>query len=648
MRQRIRSLLFFVVALCFLAPMAAAQSERIFDYHSDIQVRDDGSMVVTETIRVRSEGNQIRHGIYRDFPTTYSDRLGNRYVVGFDLLDTIRDGAPEGFHLEDRSNGKRIYLGSSHVLLPPGEYTYTLRYSTDRQLGFFKDHDELFWNVTGNGWIFPIDHASATVHLPAKVPALEVKLGGYTGAQGSMAQDLTTAPNDDGSFDFAASQPLSPQQGLTILLTWPKGYFTKPAARAQALQFTQANPANSLAIAGIAGLFLYYVIVWFLVGRDPAPGVIVPLYEPPAGISPAAMRYLVRMKYDNKTFASAVLDMAVKGYLTIKGDGSSYTLAVAKASPTVLTPDERSAANQLFDGRSEIWLHNENHTTISAAISALKNWLKTAEEKIYFVTNSRYMLPAITYSIVLLLGIVALQDSQKKYAAGFLCIWLSIWSIVVTGMVIGCARLWRSVFAGGHFQPVCIVPAFLLTAFCVPFMFGEVFGIAMLAVSTSVFVAATLLLMAFLHVLFHYLLKVPTRTGRGILDKVEGFKMFLSAVDGDRLNRVMPAQNTPEVFEKFLPYALALDVEQAWAQKFSGLLDGASRTPGSESGGYSPTWCDGAGWSTLGAAGFASSLGGSFTNAISSSATAPGSSSGGGGDSGGSGGGGGGGGGGGW
>jgi uncharacterized membrane protein YgcG len=340
--------------------------------------------------------------------------------------------------------------------------------------------------------------------------------------------------------------------------------------------------------------------------------------------------------------------MAVKGYLTIKGDGSSYTLAVAKASPTVLTPDERSAANQLFDGRSEIWLHNENHTTISAAISSLKNWLKTAEEKIYFVTNSRYMLPAIVYSIVLLLGIVAPQDPQKKYAAGFLCIWLSIWSIFVTGMVIGCARLWRSVFAGGHFQLVSIVPAFLLTAFCLPFMFGELFGIAMLAVTTSVFVAATLLLMAFLHVLFHYLLKAPTRAGRGVLDKVEGFKMFLSAVDGDRLNRVMPPQNTPEVFEKFLPYALALDVEHAWAQKFSSLLNGASRAPGSGSGSYSPTWCDGAGWSTLGAAGFVDSLGGSFTNAISSSASAPGSSSGGGGDSGGSGGGGGGGGGGGW
>jgi len=192
-----------------------------------------------------------------------------------------------------------------------------------------------------------------------------------------------------------------------------------------------------------------------------------------------------------------------------------------------------------------------------------------------------------------------------------------------------------------------LVGAIVITVFAIPFFLGELFGISMLAVTTSVFIAAVLLLSAFLHVLFHYLLKAPTRAGRTLLDKIEGFKMFLGAVDGDRLNRMMPPDQTPQTFEKFLPYALALDLEQAWAQKFSGLLDGASHAPGS-SNGYSPSWCAGAGWSTLGAAGFASSLSDSFTSAISSAASAPGSSSGGGSSGGGSGGGGGGGGGGGW
>jgi uncharacterized membrane protein len=140
-------------------------------------------------------------------------------------------------------------------------------------------------------------------------------------------------------------------------------------------------------------------------------------------------------------------------------------------------------------------------------------------------------------------------------------------------------------------------------------------------------------------------LKAPTRAGRGALDKIEGFKLFLTAVDGDRLGRVMPSEKTPEMFEKFLPYALALDVEQAWAEKFSGVLSQA-QAGGQDA--YSPSWYSGNAWNNMGPNGFVSSLSGSFAGAISSSSSAPGSSSGGGDSGGGSGGGGGGGGGGGW
>ena len=151
-----------------------------------------------------------------------------------------------------------------------------------------------------------------------------------------------------------------------------------------------------------------------------------------------------------------------------------------------------------------------------------------------------------------------------------------------------------------------------------------------------------------LHVLFLYLMKAPTFAGRRLMDQVEGFKMFLGAVDGDRLNRAFPPQQTPAVFEKFLPYALALDVEQDWAEKFSGLLAGASGAPAQagSNGLYSPSFYSGATLGSFTGASFASSFGSSLTSAISSSATSPGS--GGGGGSGGSGGGGGGGGGGGW
>ncbi|HJT97712.1 MAG TPA: DUF2207 domain-containing protein, partial [Rhodanobacteraceae bacterium] len=151
--------------LCHLIATSACADERILDFHSDITIAPDAGMDVAETIRVRAEGNQIRHGIYRDFPTDYRDDLGNRVHVAFEPATLTRDGSDEPFHTEGQDNGIRVYFGSESTLLPPGEYTYVLRYRTTRQLGFFADHDELYWNVTGNGWDFPIDAASATVAL---------------------------------------------------------------------------------------------------------------------------------------------------------------------------------------------------------------------------------------------------------------------------------------------------------------------------------------------------------------------------------------------------------------------------------------------------------------------------------------------------
>jgi hypothetical protein len=633
-------------SLCTIS--AHAQAERILDFRSDIRVRGDAAMEVVETIRVLSAGNQIRHGIYRDFPTRYTDRLGNRYVVGLDVSAATRDGLPEEFRVEDQANGKRIYLGRANFLVPSGQHVYTLSYLTTRQLGFFNDHDELFWNVTGNGWIFPIERSSASVQLPENIPAGEVHLGGYTGPQGSLAQDLSFAKQPDGSFAFRASRPLRSQEGLTILLTWPKGYVAAPTGQEKARYFLQDNRDGVFATAGLLAIFLYYVIVWSLVGRDPSPGPIVAQYEPPPGFSPAAIRYLVRMSYDNKAFASAVLDMAVKGYLQIKEDAGIYTLTRTGKGREGLSPEEQSAADSLFGNQSSVLLRNENHTRISESMQALKTWLKNTEYKTYFVTNCQYMVPAVVLSILMMLSIIFSQSPVKMGLAAFLTVWVSLWSVGVTGLLSLSFHLWKTALAGGGVKSgVTLTQAFFITAMALLFLGAEIAGLVLLATSTSLTLVIALVASVFFNAIFHHLLKAPTQAGRGVLDKIEGFKRFLSAVDGDRLNRSMPPEKTPEMFEKYLPYALALDVEQAWAEKFSGVFNEAQAS-GQGASAYSPSWYSGSAWNSLGAGGFVSSLSGSFSSAISSSSTAPGSSSGGGGGGGGSGGGGGGGGGGGW
>jgi hypothetical protein len=277
---------------------------------------------------------------------------------------------------------------------------------------------------------------------------------------------------------------------------------------------------------------------------------------------------------------------------------------------------------------------------ISAGIKSLKTWPKQAEQKIYFFTNSQYLIPAILFS-ALAVGIVAyLRSPATLFIIGFASFWLTIWSLAVAGLIYGCAKAWKAAFAGKSFSTPLAGKAFVFTLFTLPFVGGEGLGIFMVVKASSISVALFLFNSIALHILFLFLLKAPTVAGRKLLDQVEGFKMFLGAVDGDRLNRVNPPDQTPETFEKFLPYALALDVEQAWAEKFSGVLNAASQAADSGAG-YSPSFYSGSNLGSFSGAGFASGFSDSFTSAISSSSSAPGSSDGGGG--GGSGGGGGGG-----
>jgi hypothetical protein len=639
----------FLLAAClslFPGFAAHAQTERILDYHSDITLEDDGTLQVTETIVVNSAGNQIRHGIYREFPTTYTDPFNTRYVAGFQMLAATRDSAAEPFRAEDRPNGKRIYLGSPKTIVPLGRHVYTITYTSNHQLGFYKNHDELFWNVTGNGWDFRIDHASATVHLPANIPPDQVTLSGFTGPQGSRAAQLTSS-TEGSSFQFSSRYFLGSHEGLSVLLTWPNGYITPPTF-SQNLEFFFRNNRSALLLAcGFLVTLLYYFSAWSAVGRDPAAGVIMALYEPPSSLSPASMRYLMRMGYDNKTFAAAILDMAVRGYLKITdAEGGAYRLTLAGKDNRVLTPDEKQIAGELFEGRNDVLLQQENHVLIKDATIALQKWLKSAEEKIYFVSNSRYLIPAIILSLLVILCFFATLDMSRRVIVCFLSFWLTFWTIGVSALLLRIFAAWHDVARHGSASLIGAGKALMLTLFAIPFVGGEFIGLFILSMSTSLSFGVFLVASGILHGVFVHLMKAPTFAGRRLMDQVEGFKMFLGSVDGDRLNRALPPQQTPQVFEKFLPYALALDVEQDWAQKFSGVLSAAGTSPDNSGFVYSPTFYSGSSFSNFSGGGFASAFGSSLTDAVSSSSAAPGSGGGGGG--GGSGGGGGGGGGGGW
>ena len=635
----------FVVIGTGIAPAA---SETILSFASHISVDPDAGMRVTETIKVASAGEQIKRGIFRDFPTTYKDHAGNKYTVGFAILAVARDGKPEAYHTETLSNGVRIYMGRKEYLLPPGEYTYTLSYRTDRQLGFFKDHDELYWNVTGNGWNFPIETASATVVLPRGSPADKMTVQGYTGPTGAKGQHFTATVTPDGKAVFRTTRRLNAREGLTIVVNWPKGVVSEPSLRERTAYFLKDNLTSLIALIGFVVLLLYYVLVWFAAGRDPDRGTIMPIYTPPDNLSPASIRFMAEMGYDDKVFAAAVIDMAVKGFLSIHEKDGKYTLTKAEVTPSKLSAEEKKIAGHLFGSGSSITLESKNHSRIATAQNALKTSLTLSFEKTHFVTNRRAFVTGVVISTaVVVASFLSALDQPEVLFLGF---WLTGWSIGVVFLAVMVVKLWHQVFSGARKLGTTagsLGAAVVMTGFALPFFGAEIFVLITLAQSSPALVGLSAAVVV-VNMAFYHLLKAPTMLGRRILDRIEGFKLFLGATEGDRLQRMVPAERTPEFYEKYLPYALALDVEQAWTEQFTDVLSAAMRPDG---GGYHPVWYSGSTFDSTRMGSFAGAMGTSLSTAISSSATAPGSRSGsssGGGGGGSSGGGGGGGGGGGW
>jgi uncharacterized membrane protein YgcG len=568
---------FALLLLVFVIPVSAMADERILGFHSNIVVKADGWIEVTENITVRAEGNRIRRGVYRDLPSEYWDKRGNVHIVSIEPLVVLRNDRSEDFHEATVDRGIRIYFGHRDRNIDSGVHTYQFRYRADRMLGFFESHDELYWNVTGFDWAFPIDAASATVSFEFDVDADDIEFEAYTGGYGSIRQDYTAAVNNNGSVDFAADKPLSAVNGLTIVVGWPKGLVQEPTSLTRFRWMLRDNASVVAVLAGLLLLWIYYLPVWRSFGKDPDEGVIVARYEPPPGYSPASLRYVRQMHYDNKVMTAAVVNLAVKGYVEIEKTPSRHTLRkkdVGNEAPD-LTPDEQALYDGLFTRRKFITLSDENHEVLGAAKTAHRASLKQRFKNRYFETNFAMNLPGL----------------------------LIFFATVVIALKMG---------RGSAVLAICGVVAMLLT-------------------------------IAF----FTLIMRRPTYQGRKLLDQMLGFREYVEVAEKDDLNLRNPPKKTPQLFERYLPYALALGVDQAWSEKFARVLASVNDPNGEQ---WQPAWYSGH-WDSSRLVSNTDSLSGGLNSAIASSVTPPAStgdsgfssSGGGGGFSGGGGGGGGGG-----
>jgi uncharacterized membrane protein YgcG len=631
------SLRFLVLIIGLPGPGWSVADERILDFASTIDVYPDATVRVTEEITVRAEGEAIRRGIYRDFPTVMTHRSGDRYRVTFEVLEVLRNGQPEPWHSEARDSGTRVYIGHQERMVAPGEHTYTLVYRSERQLRHSADHDELYWNVTGNDWVFPIDRAAAVVRLPRGIPAGSLLLDGYTGPRGAQGQAWNGVTDPNGAARFVTTEPLPRGHGLTIAVGWPKGHVEQPTTGKRLGWLLHDNAGLLAGLVGGLVVLGWYLFAWARVGRDPEPGVVYPQYELPAGYSPASLRFVQRMAYDHKTFTAALVNLAVKGLVEIDQQGRKYALTRTDREATGLAPGEATLLKHLLGSRASIDLERSNRTTIKAALKAHEDSLRRDYEKRYFLTNRVWLLPGWLLSVATFLVALLLAPQEGALFVGlFMSLWLTGWSAGTFGLLAAVAGGARR--ADSPLDYLLLVPLLL---FSLPFVGGWLFGVYLLAEATSWSYLVLIVGVIALNLLFHQLIKAPTRAGRRLLDATAGFRLYLDVAEGDELALKSPPEKTPELFERYLPYAIALDVEGRWAERFAAVLAHATRTEG---GGYQPRWYRGSHWNVHAPGRFASGFGSALGSAVAASSASSGSSGvGGGGSSGGGGGGGGGG-----
>jgi uncharacterized membrane protein len=502
----------FALVLLFGASAPAQRTLHIERFDATVTVAADGSISVEEVIQPTFSGSW--NGIYRTIPIEYRTPQGLNYSLRL-TVESVTDGA--GDPLKFESSRERHYR-KLKIWIPGAQdttKTVVLRYRVANGLRFFDEHDELYWNVTGDEWDVPIESASAEIRLPAGVTG--IRAGAFTGGYGSTDKAATVAIEPP-SVRIQTTSPLSFREGLTAVVGWDPGIVTRPTA---------VDRARDTALSNLPLLIPPFVFfgmwqLWSKRGRDPQLAPVLTRYEPPEGMSPAELGTLVDGTPDMRDLTSTLVDLAVRGYLRIDvaedegffGLFSSkdylFTLKKPRTEWTGLKPHESSMLSAIFS-----W---DDEKSDMVRLSSLKN-------KFYKHLPG---LKEAQYKLLVDGGYYTARPDRVRI--GFVV------GGVVVGFAIGAAGVAFMSWLG--MQPVSGIIA------------GVLSGLIVCA--------------------FGYYM--PSRTIRGTreLEKVLGFQEFLSRVEGDRLNRIV---KTPEMFEKFLPYAMALGVEASWAKAFEGIYN---------------------------------------------------------------------------
>jgi len=495
--------------LILLVSPGFAQYFTINRYHSDIMIDRDSSFVVTETIEVTFD--RPRHGIYRELPFKYREEIGHVIKTPTRVL-SVKDGSGKGwkYQVSKKDRVIQIRIGDPKRFVKSRQI-YVITYEVENAILFLDDHDELYWNVTGNDWKAPIEEASANASLTLKSSSKNLWSACHTGPYGSKESQCSFDTYENGA-KFLATRKLNVGEGFTIAFGWDKGLISPPSSWKKLLWAINLRENWVFLFPPLA--LLYMIFHWRRRGRDPkVRESLTVMYEPPKFnnqfLSPGEVGALIDERLDPRDITSTILGLAVKGYIKVEEqkeeglifDKKDYYIKKVKEPDADLSPFETELMRSLVPA-----------AVPGTLVSSLKN---------RFYTNLDFLKKTLYGELI-----------KKKY-------FLSNPEKV------------RNLYGGIGF--------FIM-------VFGSVIFLFLLSeVPAKSIIAAVLTGLPVL--LFAKVMPAKTRAGAAASMDILGFQEFLNRAEKDRLVKI----GDINLFSKFLPYAVALDVADNWAKAFEGI-----------------------------------------------------------------------------
>ena len=491
----------------FLLPSSLAQDFTINRFHADITISEDSSFLVKETIDV--EFHRSKHGIYREIPFKYADDLGNKIKTPLDVL-SVTDSAGKEWRYTVQKRGDIVYMriGDPDTYVD-GKQTYVVTYTVANAILFLSDHEELYWNVTGNYWKADIREASATVALTAKKMSSNLWAACYTGISGERSSDCRFETSHN-TGEFYSEKHLPAGEGFTIAFGWDKGIVSPPTGWQRFLWALDLRE-NWIFIMPFVSLIVM-IGLWRSRGRDPRVREAVTVrYEPPkygdTPLTPAEIGTIIDEKLDARDITSTIVGLGVKGYLRIEEakteglifDSTDYYLAKVKEADADLSPFETLLMDRIFTTSVPGRMVSDMKNSFYAELDLLKNTVygELISKKYFLVSPEKVRRVYIIFALALMITSGVLFALVSTPAKGF-----------IAGILTG-------------------LPAFA----------------------------------------FSKAMPAKTKTGASAYMDSLGFQEFLSRAEKDRLERM----KDKDLFSRFLPYAIALDVVDNWARAFEGI-----------------------------------------------------------------------------